>query len=151
MSICTKREWRSRAIGDVAKSQLLYPGGYLLSFPCTTMNGVGSSMLSYLQYLTETQPMELYLHSNVMNPRVLKASKARLDDPDYIRHDPLHAALAQQEIRMLDRLLDFYDTLDQADEEELKAVYNKIAEVTLRIIDYESVSRRFRLSCTIGF
>ena len=115
------------------------------------MNGVGSSMLSYLQYLTETQPMELYLHSNVMNPRVLKASKARLDDPDYIRHDPLHAALAQQEIRMLDRLLDFYDTLDQADEEELKAVYNKIAEVTLRIIDYESVSRRFRLSCTIGF
>jgi len=104
------------------------------------MNGVGSSILSYLHYLTNTQPKELCMHYYVLDPTMLEGSKARLKDPEYIRHDPFHAALAQREIRALDQLLDFYHTLDQADEEELQALDNKIAKITLRIIEYEHVT-----------
>jgi len=114
------------------------------------MNSAGASIVSYVQYLTDTQPAELRMHSDALDPMMLTASMARLSDPEYIRHDPFHAALAQRDIRVLDHLRGLYPTMDWADEEELRALDNKVAEVKLRIIDHDRVSRCSRLSRRIG-
>jgi len=100
------------------------------------------SVISYcLRYLSGVQPKEPWQHPQATDSKSLEECRALLDDPDYIRHDPHNAFLAQQHFRELDQLPDIWDSLEEKDRELLHAFDNKFAELTVKIIECGAVSR----------
>jgi len=81
----------------------------------------------------------------VLDYQLTQACQARLDDPDYTRHDPYHADLARQDLWLLDELywVWYRKNRDSEGKEPLKGVNNEIAIVILRIFDHDAVSQTF--------
>jgi len=116
------------------------------------MSGVDSLVLKCLHYLTGYTPRQLWEDPRVFDYQLMQACKTRLDDPDYTRHDPYHATLARQDLRLLDGLnwAWYRKNRDSKGKGDLTDVNNEIAIVTLRILDHDAVSQIIELTFNEG-
>jgi len=112
------------------------------------MSHIDSIVLKYLYYLTGNTPRQPWEDPRVWDPKLLQACKTRLDDPDYTRHDPYHATLARQDLRLLDDLnwVWYRKNQDSKGKANLTDVDNEMAIVTLRILDHDAVSQIIELT-----